>query len=71
MGDLVRANGLYDSKPMSSSMAFDGVLSKYEGTPLSDHIVYGKAVGALQYCTLTRTDIPFNVNKLSVYVFIY
>ncbi|XP_062079886.1 uncharacterized mitochondrial protein AtMg00810-like [Humulus lupulus] len=45
--------------PMSSSQS----LSISSGVPLVDGSQYRSIVGALQYCTLTRPDIAFSVNK--------
>ncbi|XP_062118420.1 uncharacterized mitochondrial protein AtMg00810-like [Humulus lupulus] len=39
-------------------------LSLYDGELLSDPTSFRSLVGALQYCTMTRPDISFAVNKL-------
>ena len=45
-------------------MAVDHVLSIADGTRFEDPTLYRSLVGALQYCTITRPDITYTVNKL-------
>ncbi|XP_038889380.1 uncharacterized mitochondrial protein AtMg00810-like [Benincasa hispida] len=45
-------------------MAVGTISSLTDGQPLDNPSEYRSLVGALQYCTLTRPDISFNVNKL-------
>ncbi|XP_038903624.1 uncharacterized mitochondrial protein AtMg00810-like [Benincasa hispida] len=45
-------------------MAFGNTLSLTDGLPLENPYEYQSLIGALQYCTLTRPDISFSVNKL-------
>ena len=40
----------------------------YDGDPMSDPHTYRSTVGALQYLTLTRSDITFVVNKASQFM---
>jgi hypothetical protein len=40
-------------------------LSKFDGQPLSDPILYQTIVGMLQYATITSPDLTFAVNKVS------
>uniref|UniRef100_A0A803NL56 Reverse transcriptase Ty1/copia-type domain-containing protein n=1 Tax=Cannabis sativa TaxID=3483 RepID=A0A803NL56_CANSA len=61
--DLLTKTGLLDTKPVTTPMALTS-LSLYDGEPLTDGTSYCSLVGALQYCTLTRPDISFTVNKL-------
>jgi hypothetical protein len=39
-------------------------LSKLEGEPLTNPTPYRQIVGALHYCTLTRSEIAYSVNQL-------
>jgi hypothetical protein len=43
-------------------------LSKFSGTTLSNPKQYRMTVGALQYATITRSDIAFSVNKVSQFM---
>ena len=52
-----------DSKPLPTPLAL-GSISLQDGTPLKDATKYRSIIGALQYCTITRPDIAFAVNKL-------
>ncbi|KAL6347994.1 hypothetical protein AAG906_037723 [Vitis piasezkii] len=56
--------GLSESKPMTSPMVVGPVLSIVDGTRLEDPTLYRSLVGALQYCTITRPDIAYTINKL-------
>ncbi|XP_062100076.1 uncharacterized mitochondrial protein AtMg00810-like [Humulus lupulus] len=61
--DLLTKTGMMDSKPLSTPIAL-GSLSLHDGTLLPSATAYRSIVGALQYCTLTRPDLAFVVNKL-------
>ncbi|XP_062074863.1 uncharacterized mitochondrial protein AtMg00810-like [Humulus lupulus] len=64
ISDLLQRTSLLDTKPVTTPMASGPTLSIHDGTPLLDGSEYRSTVGALQYCTLTRPDIAFAVNKL-------
>ena len=49
---------------MASPMAAGSVLSIADGTRLEDPTLYRSLVGALQYCTITKPDIAYTLNKL-------
>lgn len=53
-------------KPIHTPLSVSEKLSLHEGTSLfvEDSIHYRGVVGALQYLTLTRPDISFDVNKV-------
>ncbi|XP_062104176.1 uncharacterized mitochondrial protein AtMg00810-like [Humulus lupulus] len=65
--DVLSKSGLLDSKPMSTPLAL-GSLSLHDGGPLPCSTEYRSLVGALQYCTLTRPDLAFTVNKLCQFI---
>jgi hypothetical protein len=54
------------AKPFSSPSIAGSKMSNVDGDPLSpiDVTTYRQTVGALQYYTLTRSDIVFSVNQL-------
>lgn len=60
---LCRAN-LDSCKHISSPMASGSPLSLHDGVLLESPTEYRSLVGALQYCTLTRPDISYSVNRL-------
>ncbi|XP_062100077.1 uncharacterized mitochondrial protein AtMg00810-like [Humulus lupulus] len=48
---------------MATPMSSASTLSLHSGLPLANGTHYQSIMGALQYCTLTRPDIAFSVNK--------
>jgi hypothetical protein len=56
------------AKPCTSLMHPGLQLSKFSGTPLSDPTQYQMTIRALQYATITRSDITFLVNKVSQFL---
>ncbi|CBI32394.3 unnamed protein product, partial [Vitis vinifera] len=61
--DLLQRAGLSESKLVTSPMAVGHVLSIADGTRFEDPTLYRSLVGALQYCTITRPDIAYTINK--------
>lgn len=55
---------LSDWKPASSHMKSGNVLSKTNGLLLDDATMYSSIIGALQYYTLTKPNISYDVNNL-------
>ena len=43
-------------------------LSKEEGKPLDDLMMYRRMIGKLLYLTITRLDLSFAVNRLSQFM---
>ncbi|XP_062103271.1 uncharacterized mitochondrial protein AtMg00810-like [Humulus lupulus] len=66
--DLLHRVELLDSKVFHTPMTTATVLFAHDGTPLPDGTQYRSIVGALQYCTLTRPDISFAVNRVFQYM---
>ena len=64
--DLLSKAGLQGCKPSPTPLSSSEQLSLAESVPLSpeDGTKYMSLVGALQYLTLTRPDISFEVNKV-------
>ncbi|XP_019423040.1 PREDICTED: uncharacterized protein LOC109332510 [Lupinus angustifolius] len=60
---LTRAN-MDTTKPMPSPMASNCKLSQEGNDLFEDPTFYRSIVGALQYATVTRSDIAFSVNKV-------
>ena len=67
--NLLARTSMTDSKSFHSPMAFGSAFSIHDETLLEDGTAYRSVVRALQYCTLTRLDIFFIVNK--VYQFMH
>ena len=65
--DLLLRTKMSEAKPINTPMASTTNLSTFEGEPFPDHTFYRSTVGALQYLALTRPDIAFTVNKLSIH----
>jgi hypothetical protein len=68
--DVIRRIGMHTCKPVSTPLSVSKKLSTHEGIPLDqdDAIQYRRIVCALQYLTLTRSDISFAVNKMCQYL---
>ena len=66
--DLLLRASLLDCSPASTPMSTTTSLSLYAGDPLLDPYTYQSIVGALEYCTITRLDISFAVNKVCQYM---
>jgi histone deacetylase 1/2 len=68
--DLLTRVGMLDCKSAPTLLSPSELLSLHEDTPLGhdDSTQYRSIVGALQYLTLTRPDLPFSVNKVCQYL---
>ncbi|XP_043721001.1 uncharacterized mitochondrial protein AtMg00810-like [Telopea speciosissima] len=64
--DLLKRTGMTTCRPINSPVATGNKLSSYQGEPLSDPHEYRQIVGALQYLTMTRPDISYAVNQLTL-----
>ncbi|WVZ68483.1 hypothetical protein U9M48_017417 [Paspalum notatum var. saurae] len=64
--ELLKKAGMQFCKPANTPLPVSEKLSAHSGEQLgpSDSTKYRSLVGALQYLTLTRPDIPFSVNKV-------
>ena len=70
--DILTTAGMSNCKPCQSSMVTSTRLTS-EGQLLSpaNASLYRRICGSLQYLTLTRPDISFSVNPLSIYAQAY
>ncbi|XP_019055578.1 PREDICTED: uncharacterized protein LOC109115723 [Nelumbo nucifera] len=62
--DLLHQTSLHEAKPIATPMAASTKLDATSGEVLTDPTQFRSVVGALQYVTLTRTNISFSVNKI-------
>lgn len=60
---LTRAN-MINAKPLPTPMVSNSKLSKHGSNFMEKPTMYRSVVGALQYATITRTEISFSVNKV-------
>lgn len=56
------------TKSVSTPMQTSQALTKIDGQPITNATLYRIISDALQYCTLTRLEICFSVNKLCQYL---
>ena len=54
---------MVDCKPAKTLGALGKTISQYNGKPSEDVTQYGSVVGALQYVTMTRPNLSFDVTK--------
>lgn len=62
--ELLQKAGLSESKPYSSPMTTSNPLSINDSPLFSNPVRFRQIVGALQYVTISRSDITFAVNKV-------
>lgn len=68
IGDLLHRAKMDGAKPVATPMQTGLQLSKSDGDPFSDTHLYRSIVGALQYVTITRPEIAFAVNRVSLFM---
>jgi hypothetical protein len=66
--DLLKVSNLLDCKPVSIPITSKGTLSRTHGIVLADPTPYRQIVGALQYLTMTRSDISYVVQHVSQFM---
>jgi histone deacetylase 1/2 len=71
--DILERIGMIKCKPTPTPLSSTEKLSLDEGDPLGpeDSSQYRSVVGALQYLALTRPDLSFSVNKVSIFACTY
>lgn len=62
--DLITKCNLQNNKHVKIPIISRKLLNKHDGMALEDPSKYINVVGGLQYHTLTRPKIPFDVNRL-------
>jgi hypothetical protein len=65
IADILTQTNMQLAKPISSPMSAASLLSKFDGTSMSNPTLFRSTIGALHYLSLTRPDIAFAVNKVS------
>ena len=66
--DLLQKTNMAEAKPCSTPMCLNNKLSLTDSEPFAHPALYRSTIGALQYMTLTRSDLAFLVNKLSQFL---
>ncbi|GJW98454.1 retrovirus-related pol polyprotein from transposon TNT 1-94 [Tanacetum coccineum] len=62
--ELLQSAGLSNYNPVSFPMVITSLLSLDDSAAFSNPVKYRQVVGSLQYVTLSRPDIAFDVNKV-------
>lgn len=60
---------MFGAKAISTPMATNANLKLNDGLEKSDEIEFRKAIGSLQYLSLTRPNITYFVNKLAQFMY--
>ena len=63
--ELLQRTKMLESNPLPTPMLSNLKLTRFDGDPVDDAILYRSVVGALQYATITRPEISFIVTKVS------
>jgi len=66
--DLLIKLNMHGTKEVTTPLSTTTVLKLLDGTSSVDSIEYRSIIGALQYLSLTHTDISFTVNKMSQFM---
>ena len=61
---LLAKAGMTDAKGISTPLQGGLKLSKLGSEDMDDPLLYRSIVGALQYVTITRSELNYNVNKV-------
>jgi len=68
INDLLTKTNMLLAKPISTPLSASTILSRFEGSTITDPTLYRSTVGSLQYLSLTRPDIAYAVNKVSQFI---
>jgi len=66
--DILKKTNMELAKPVATPMSSSSILSKFDGSTITDPTLYRSTIGSLQYLSLTRPDIAFAVNKVSQFM---
>jgi hypothetical protein len=66
--DILKKTNMELAKPVATPMSSSSILSKFDGSTITDPTLYRSTIGSLQYLSLTRPDIAFVVNKVSQFM---
>ena len=66
--DLLQRSAMLKCKPCNTPLSAKSKLSATDGTPLFDATEYSQIVGFLQYLTLTRPDIAYDVHHVAQFM---
>ncbi|XP_071735501.1 uncharacterized mitochondrial protein AtMg00810-like [Rutidosis leptorrhynchoides] len=66
--DILKENGVLNSRPYKLLLDPNAKLQADVGTPMSDPEVYRRLIGQLIYLTVTRPDICYSVQLLSQFI---
>jgi hypothetical protein len=62
ISNILARTKMSNAKPITSPIAANTSLSKFSSSPYSDVTLYRSTVGALQYFSLTRLDMPHEIS---------
>jgi Reverse transcriptase (RNA-dependent DNA polymerase) len=66
--DLLTRTNMHTIKPSPTPMTPNATLSHEDSPPFDNPHLYRSIVGALQYSTITRSDLSFVINKVSQFM---
>jgi len=66
---LLEKTHIVDGRPLESPTVLGAKLYAHDDELLSDPIEYRQVIGALQYYTLTRPDINYEINQLCQFIY--
>ncbi|KAL8154525.1 hypothetical protein AgCh_000041 [Apium graveolens] len=66
--DLLKLAGLQDASPVDTPLEVNTKYSREEGELLSDSTLHRQLVGSLNYLTITRPDISFDIQRVGQFM---
>jgi hypothetical protein len=68
INDLLTKTNMLLAKQISPPLSASTILSRFEGSTITNPTLYRSIVGSLQYLSLSRPDIAYVVNKVSQFM---